>query len=117
MDLIFPRKWPEANVPGTTGHFKALVANRMVPTLRGVGLGRVGGILMLGWWSSGHPRPITVVGTGHPAAAFQGNPASECYKDVDPKDASHGAIFLRLSGTDKTALEESFLESLILTTG
>ena len=33
------------------------------------------------------------------------------------RDGSHGAIFLRLSGTDKTALEESFLESLILTTG
>ena len=114
MDLIFPRKWPEANVPGTTRHFKALVANRMVPTLRGVGLGRVGGILMLGWWSSGHPRPITVVGTGHPAATFQGNPASECYEDVDPRDPSYGAISPIPGPCTCTALEERSLGSLIL---
>ena len=114
MDLIFPRKWPEANVPGTTRHFKALVANRMVPTLRGVGLGRVGGILMLGWWSSGHPRPITVVGTWHPAATFQGNPASECYKDAHPRDSSHGAISSILGPRTCTALEERSVGSLIL---
>ena len=116
MDLIFPRKWPEANVPGTTRNFKALVANRMVPTLRGVGLGRVGGILMLGWWSSGHPRPITIVGTGHPAATFQGNPGSVCYEEVslDTGVPSHGAISPILGPCTCTALEERSVGSLIL---
>ena len=38
MDL---RKWA-IECTGTTRRFKALVANRMVPTLRGLGLGRVG---------------------------------------------------------------------------
>ena len=91
---------------GTTRQFKALVANSMVPTLRGLGLGRVGGILMLDWWPGGHPRPITVAGTGHPAGALQPNPASECYKDVDPKDASHGAMSSILAPCTCTALEE-----------
>ena len=84
----------------------------MVPTLRGLGLGRVGGILMLGWWHNGHYKAITGLDTGHLAGALQPNPASACYKDVDPRVTSRGAMSLILGPCACTALQERSVECL-----